>query len=333
MNDNKTVLSHLGKTLQEEQDYGERLKNDRVIKRFLAEKSLLALILREAIPGLENKSLAEITEMIEGNVQIGSAEIRPHHPEKAVIDGTHQESLETGEGKITFDLKFRMTIPGEEAPKEIIVNVEPQNNLFPGYKIFNRAVYYASRMISEQVTSLADPRSYDAVRDVYTIWLFTDAKKKWGLSGSITNFRLRPEKLVGDFSGNVNCDILNIVYIGLNDGKTDSEMIRIMTLLLSSTVGLKEKLNAVQSAGISVTDSVERSIKDMCDMTKIYEQRGREEGLEEGLEKGIEKGIEALIVTMREFSQPRENIVKLVEKRFSLTRDEAENAVERYLEE
>ena len=78
-----------------------------------------------------------------------------------------------------------------------------------------------------------------------------------------------------------------------------------------------------------MTDSVERRIKDMSDMTRIFEQRGFEKGYKEGLEKGIE----ALIVTMREFGQPRENIVKLVEKRFSLTRNEAENAVERYLEE
>ena len=74
-----------------------------------------------------------------------------------------------------------------------------------------------------------------------------------------------------------------------------------------------------------MTDSVERRIKDMSDMTRIFEQRG--------LEKGIEKGIEALIETMCEFGQPRESIVKQVEKRFSLTRDEAENAVERYFEE
>ena len=78
-----------------------------------------------------------------------------------------------------------------------------------------------------------------------------------------------------------------------------------------------------------VTDSVERRIKDMSDMTKIYEQRGFEKGYKEGLEKGIE----ALVESMHEFGHSKESIVKQVEKKFSLTRDEAENAVERYFEE
>ena len=48
---------------------------------------------------------------------------------------------------------------------------------------------------------------------------------------------------------------------------------------------------------------------------------------------GLEKGIEALVETMHEFGYTKESIVKQVEKKFSLTRDEVENAVERNLEE
>ena len=51
-----------------------------------------------------------------------------------------------------------------------------------------------------------------------------------------------------------------------------------------------------------------------------------------GLEEGREEGIGALIETMHEFDYPKESIVKQIEKKFSLTRDEAENAVERYLD-
>ena len=106
-----------------------------------------------------------------------------------------------------------------------------------------------------------------------------------------------------------------------------------------------------------MTDSVERRIKDMSDMTRIFEQRGFEKGYKEGFEKGFKEGfkegfeegfkegleesrkeimkknIEALIETMRELGHSKESIIKQVEKRFSLTRNEAENAFERYLEE
>ena len=86
-----------------------------------------------------------------------------------------------------------------------------------------------------------------------------------------------------------------------------------------------------------MTDSVERRIKDMSDMTRIFEQRGFEKGFKEGFEEGLEesrkKVIEALAETMCELGYSKESIVKQVEKKFSQARDEAENAVERYLEE
>ena len=47
----------------------------------------------------------------------------------------------------------------------------------------------------------------------------------------------------------------------------------------------------------------------------------------------MKKNIEVLIESMHEFGQPRENIVKQIEKKLSLTQDEAENAVERYFAE
>ena len=64
--------------------------------------------------------------------------------------------------------------------------------------------------------------------------------------------------------------------------------------------------------------------KAMEEIKKREHTMGREEGREEVLG--------ALIETMHELGQPRENIVKQIEKKLSLTRDEAESAVERYLD-
>ena len=66
----------------------------------------------------------------------------------------------------------------------------------------------------------------------------------------------------------------------------------------------------------------------MCKAMEEIKKRERTMGREEGREKGIE----VLIESMHEFGQPRENIVKQIKKKFSLTQDEAENAVERYLD-
>ena len=70
----------------------------------------------------------------------------------------------------------------------------------------------------------------------------------------------------------------------------------------------------------------------MCKAMEEIKKREREKGFKEGLEESREKGIGALVETMHEFDYPKESIVKQIEKNFSLTRDEAENAVERYLD-
>ena len=69
--------------------------------------------------------------------------------------------------------------------------------------------------------------------------------------------------------------------------------------------------------------------KAMEEIKKREREKGFEIGFKEGLEESLEKGIEALVETMHELDYPWENIVKQIEKKFSLTRDEAENAVER----
>ena len=67
----------------------------------------------------------------------------------------------------------------------------------------------------------------------------------------------------------------------------------------------------------------------MCKAMEEIKKREREKGFKEGLEESREKGIGALVETMHEFDYSKERIVKQVEKKFSLTREEAENAVER----
>ena len=72
--------------------------------------------------------------------------------------------------------------------------------------------------------------------------------------------------------------------------------------------------------------------KAMEEIKKREREKGFEIGFKEGLEESLEKGIEALVESMHEFGYPKESIVKQIKKKFSLTRDEAENAVERYLD-
>ena len=56
-----------------------------------------------------------------------------------------------------------------------------------------------------------------------------------------------------------------------------------------------------------------------------------EDGLEEGIEKGIEKGIAAFVLDYVEENIPKEKCVQKLQKRFSLTKEKAEEYYERFV--
>ena len=81
------------------------------------------------------------------------------------IRGEATESVIVDEGRIIYDVRFSVHTSG--AGKELIlVDVEAQNNFYPGYKIPSRAVFYCARMISEQMDTEFDDGHYDDMKKI-----------------------------------------------------------------------------------------------------------------------------------------------------------------------
>lgn len=71
-----------------------------------------------------------------------------------MITGDNTESKIPGEGCITYDIRFRAWIPGDEAPSmiKLLINIEAQKSFYLKYRIVTRGIFYGARMISEQFT-------------------------------------------------------------------------------------------------------------------------------------------------------------------------------------
>ena len=61
-------------------------------------------------------------------------------------------------------------------------------------------------------------------------------------------------------------------------------------------------------------------------------KQSREEGLQEGLEEGLQEGIRAFILDNLEEQIPKERILSKLERRFSLTPEQAKEYFEKYAE-
>ena len=67
-----------------------------------------------------------------------------------VISGMDTEDKSVREGTVTYDIRFRAIVPDSEEQIALIINVEAQNDFYPGYPLIKRGIYYCCRMISSQ---------------------------------------------------------------------------------------------------------------------------------------------------------------------------------------
>ena len=58
-------------------------------------------------------------------------------------------------------------------------------------------------------------------------------------------------------------------------------------------------------------------------------KQGMEQGIKQGMEQGIKQGIEALMSSLREFGVEDDMIVKKIQEKFHVSKEEAEKCVKR----
>ena len=150
---------------------GEKAAYDAACKRLLANKVILAWIMKSCMEEYKAHSIKEIAERyIEGIPQIAEAAVNPDedgYEGSEQIRGAKNEDSTIQEGTITYDIRFLAIVPGTGETIRLIINVEAQNDFYPGYPIIKRALYYCSRMISSQYGPEFTETHYEKIRKVF----------------------------------------------------------------------------------------------------------------------------------------------------------------------
>lgn len=90
---------------------------------------------------------------------------------------TGVEDVTVTEGTIIFDIRFFAIVPKGGEHINLIINVEAQNNFYPGYPLIKRRLHYCSRMISSQYGPVFTKSHYEKVKKVYSIWICMNLPK------------------------------------------------------------------------------------------------------------------------------------------------------------
>lgn len=87
------------------------------------------------------------------------------------IHGISNEDNTVTERTVRYDIRFFAIVPSLGEVISLIINVESQNDFYLGYPIIKRAIYYDSRMISDQYGTVFTKSYYEKICKVYSIWI------------------------------------------------------------------------------------------------------------------------------------------------------------------
>lgn len=321
------VISTLAKNLSVSE---KRAKYDASVKRLLANKEILAWIMKSCLSEYKNCGIKEIAEIyIEKEPEISSVAVNPdetnYQPKQVNTDsesisGMNGEDKLINEGTVLYDIRFFASAPGTNEEIKLIINIEAQNDYTPGYPLVKRGIYYCARMLSAQYGTEFTDGHYEKIKKVYSIWICSAPPKD--RANTITQYSVQENFIVGNSSEvTENYDLLSVIMINLSKeiDKSPDKLLSLLNILISSDIDDKEKIELMSSNyGITMTKELEGDVSLMCNLSKGI--------LNEGIEKGIEKGkILGAVEAYRNIGLTDEQIIDKLVELFNLSRDAANN--------
>ena len=275
----KTSIASGIEVTQDKSDY------DAACKRLLSEKIILAWILKTCVTEFRDFDVKEIAEKyIEGEPFVSTVPVAPDET-APVIEGLNTALTSPTEGSVFFDIYFKAIVPGTKEVVQLIINVEAQGKFNPGYPLPKRGIFYCGRMISSQAGFVFTNSEYDKLRKVYSIWICTKPPK--GRENTITRYRMCEENIIGkDHEPIENYDLISLVmiHLGNKEEKGNEGLLRLLSILLSSETTVDEKKQVLEDEfQIPMTQSMDKEVSLLCNLSQDIEDRGIQKGYEEGV--------------------------------------------------
>lgn len=260
----------------------KKAEYDENVKWLLSEKIILAYILVYSVREYRGMNPQDAVSLIEGTPQVSEVRVNPGETNSTEIIGDNVEDVVPGEGKVYYDIRFRAWAPDRSDLIQLIIDLEAQKKYHPGYNIITRGIFYCARMISAQLGTEFTGDDYDKIKKVYSIWICMDCPNY--AENTITEYSMSQNNIVGDFPQDKGrYDLMSVIMVCLpktiGDVNDSTRLHRLLGALLSSEMTKQEKKTIIEKEyGIPMTESIERRVNIMCNLSEAIEERGIERG-------------------------------------------------------
>ena len=288
------MSTHLSQTIDITTDIDkDKAKYDASVKEVLADKQILARILKYTLEEFADDEIEQIIQEMD-EPYVSKVRMEPGQTNLNKIERSSEEDNVLGEGKIFYDIRFSVYHGSEHI--KILINVEAQKSSKPGnlgYKLDNRIIYYLGRMISSQKEVEFTKSNYDDLKHVRSIWICMDSADE---EDSINRMRLTQETVYGKEMQLDNLDKVVGVIIRLRKNEraevSKNQLIAMLEELLKKDEIDPKKKKLMSEYGLVMDDDTERRLGEMCNLSDLLVEDGMKRGFEQGIEQGIERGIE-----------------------------------------
>ncbi len=287
-------------------DEDAAIKYDESARNFVAEKPVLAYILKSALDEYADYTVQEIAEeFIEGTPEVKRIAVHQDHPDKKddptmmsgddKIEGLPTADKSQRDGTIYYDIRFLAVIPQNGELVEIFVNCEIQNDDTPGYPIPKRGIYYAARMLSSQRGTIFKDQEYGKIKKVVSIWVCEDTANF--RSDTINRYSFTEKCLRGNFHEEAkDYDLMTVVVLrlGRKGEKSGDNAIRLLSKMFSMDLSYEEKINTLQNEfRISVSREMSEEVLSVCNLSTGVYSKGYDSGYGSGYGSGYDSGLSA----------------------------------------
>ena len=272
---------------------GAKAQYDGHVKRILGNRQVLARILKGASEEFREYSPEEIVGWIEPDIEIEGTALRPGETGKGklIITGDSTESRIPGEGTITYDIRFRVYVPGQGRREtvKLLMNVEAQKKFYLKYRIVTRGIFYGARMLSEQLDREFTDSEYGKLKKVYSIWICMNAPLHIG--NALTEYWIGKRDIIGTMpEKKKNYDKLSVIIICLNEKSKEKggELHGFLNTLLSPGMNAARKKEVLlRDYGVEMEQEMGEELKQMCNLSDAIEENAMRTGVRKGVRKGI----------------------------------------------
>lgn len=276
---------------------GDASSYDTNVKFLLADKQILARILKYAVKEFKDMAVTDIMDSIGDDIETGTRPVDPGMSNLGQVKKTDTEDNVPGEGKIFYDIRFTTYHLKEEI--KFLINIEAQRSTDPGklgYHLENRIIFYLARMISAQKQTEFFHSDYDSLKRVVSIWICLDTDED---GDSIEEISFDRKAVYGKRKNPYNTDLMKGIIVSIRnraDVKASKNiLVSMLENLLIQTDIVKKKRILTEEYGMIMTTELEGRMQTMCNLSENIKELGLEEGFNEGIKKERLNAIERMM--------------------------------------